>query len=54
MSFTDAHAFALSLASTLMVTIAVFRAGDGSFSVAPAAEIDADIEVITELDPYAL
>ncbi len=52
MSLTDAHAFAFSLATTLMVTIAVFRAGDGSFSVAPAAEIDADVQVVAEFDPY--
>ncbi len=53
MSLTEAHAFAFSLATTLMVTIAVFRAGDGSFSVAPATEIDWDVEVVAEMDPYA-
>ena len=38
MSLADAHAFAFSLAATLMVTIVVFRAGDGTLSVMPAAE----------------
>ena len=32
MSLSDAHAFAFSLAATLMVTIVVFRAGDGTLS----------------------
>lgn len=33
MSLSDAHAFAFSLAATLMVTIVVFRAGDGTLGV---------------------
>ena len=33
MSLVDAHAFALSLASTLMVSIVIFRAGDGTIGV---------------------
>jgi hypothetical protein len=36
MSFADAHAFAFSLATTLMATIVIFRAGDGTMSVMPA------------------
>ncbi|WP_054006397.1 hypothetical protein [Cypionkella psychrotolerans] len=31
MSRKDAHAFAASLAATLMVSIVVFQAGDGTF-----------------------
>jgi hypothetical protein len=33
MSLADAHAFAFSLAATLMVTIIIYRAGDGTMSV---------------------
>ena len=39
MSFNDAHAFAFSLATTLMVAIVIFRAGDGTLSVIPASRI---------------
>ncbi|MCQ9148334.1 MULTISPECIES: hypothetical protein [Hyphomicrobiales] len=54
MSLADAHAFAFSLAATLMVTIVVFRAGDGTLSVMPAAEYDGeDDTVINEIDPFA-
>ena len=54
MSLSDAHAFAFSLAATLMVTIVVFRAGDGTLSVMPAAEYDGDEDTIVhELDPFA-
>ena len=54
MSLADAHAFAFSLAATLMVTIIVFRAGDGTLSVMPAAEYDGeDDTVINEIDPFA-
>ncbi|MBA4800103.1 MULTISPECIES: hypothetical protein [Hyphomicrobiales] len=54
MSLADAHAFAFSLAATLMVTIVVFRAGDGTLSVMPAAEYDGeDDTVIKEIDPFA-
>ncbi|SFD71860.1 hypothetical protein SAMN05428997_14513 [Bosea sp. CRIB-10] len=38
MSLANAHALAFSLADTLMVPIVIFRAGDGTLSVAPAAE----------------
>lgn len=55
MSFSDAHAFAYSLASTLMVSIVIFRAGDGSLSVVPANEYEGDdTAIITEIDPFAL
>lgn len=54
MSLENAHAFAFSLAATLMVTIVVFRAGDGSISVIPAAEYDGDEDaIVNELDPFA-
>ena len=54
MSFTDAYAFALSLASTLMVAIVIFRAGDGTMSVMPATEYDGDDDtIVSEIDPFA-
>ncbi|GIK82713.1 MAG: hypothetical protein BroJett024_38180 [Alphaproteobacteria bacterium] len=53
MSLNDAHAFAFSLATTLMVAIVVFRAGDGSLSVVPANEYDGDTAaIIHEIDPF--
>ena len=54
MSFNDAHAFAFSLATTLLVTIVIFKAGDGTHSVTPANEFDGDAEVVAEIDPFAL
>ncbi|KIU50300.1 hypothetical protein QU41_08270 [Bradyrhizobium elkanii] len=54
MSFPDAHAFAFSLAATLMVAIVIFRAGDGTLSVTPANEYDGDVsEIVHEVDPFA-
>lgn len=54
MSLADAHAFAFSLATTLMVTIVIFRAGDGTLSVMPAPEYDGDADIIvSEIDPFA-
>ena len=54
MSLKEAHAFAFSLATTLMVAIVIFRAGDGSLSVAPANEYDGDDDtVVGEIDPFA-
>lgn len=53
MSFQTAHAFAFSLATTLMVDIVIFRAGDGSLSVVPAKEYDGDTAaIIHEFDPF--
>ena len=53
MSLNDAHAFAFSLATTLMVAIVIFRAGDGSLSVVPANEYDGDpAAIIHEFDPF--
>lgn len=54
MSFADAHAFAFSLATTLMVSIVIFRAGDGTMGVMPACEYDGeDDTIVDELDPFA-
>ena len=54
MTLTDAHAFAFSLATSLMVAIVIFRAGDGTLSVAPAAEYDGDAAaIVREIDPFA-
>lgn len=53
MSRKDAHAFAASLAATLMVSIVVFRAGDGTFGAVPADEIDGDeVVIVSEYDPF--
>jgi hypothetical protein len=53
MSLNDAHAFAFSLATTLMVAIVIFQAGDGSLSVVPANEYDGDTAaIIHEFDPF--
>ena len=54
MSRKDAHAFAASLAATLMVSIVVFQAGDGSYGAVPADEIDGDeVMIVSEYDPFA-
>lgn len=54
MSSQDTHAFAASLAATLMVVIIVFRAGDGTLSVTPANEYDGDdAQIVAELDPFS-
>lgn len=53
MSLKEAHAFAYSLATTLMVVIVIFKAGDGSLSVVPFAEFEGDeTAIISELDPH--
>jgi hypothetical protein len=55
MSLNDAHAFAFSLATTLMAAVIIFQAGDGTLSVTPASEYDGDTAaIIYEVDPYAL
>ena len=54
MSLADAHAFACSLAATLMVAIVIFRAGDGTLSVVPTNEYDGDdAAIVGEIDPFA-
>jgi hypothetical protein len=42
------------LAASLMVSIVVFQAGDGTFGAVPADEIDGDeVQVLVEIDPWA-
>lgn len=54
MSLPDAQAFAFSLAATLLVTVVIFRAGDGTVGAMPAAEYDGDDDaIIREIDPFA-
>lgn len=54
MSLNQAHAFAFSLATTLMVSIIIFRAGDGTMGVMPTSEYDGDVAaIIHEIDPFA-
>jgi hypothetical protein len=54
MSLKQAHAFAFSLATSLMAAIVIFQAGDGTHSVMPASEYDGDIAAIVhEIDPFA-
>ncbi|EKY27471.1 hypothetical protein GCM10008171_16610 [Methylopila jiangsuensis] len=53
MSYANATAFAASLATTLMVSIIVFQAGDGTHGAMPADEFDGDEEMVRlELDPF--
>jgi hypothetical protein len=55
MSCKDAHAFAASLAATLMVSIVVFQAGDGTFGAVPTDEIDGDeVVIVSEYDPFQI
>ncbi len=54
MSLNEAHAFAFSLATTLMVVIVIFRAGDGTFGVSPANEYDGEQSmIVSEIDPFS-
>ncbi|MAM10902.1 MAG: hypothetical protein CML23_10645 [Rhizobiaceae bacterium] len=54
MTLATANAYAASLASTLMVAIVIFRAGDGTMSVMPATEYDGDDDtIVSEIDPFA-
>ncbi|MFS2325136.1 MULTISPECIES: hypothetical protein [Pseudomonadota] len=54
MSLNQAHAYAFSLATTLMVSIVIFQAGDGTMGVMPAGEYDGDFAaIIHEVDPFA-
>ena len=55
MSYADATAFAASLATTLMVSIIVFQAGDGTHGAMPADEFDGDEEMVRlEYDPWEI
>ncbi len=50
----DRSRLRLQLATTLMATVVIFRAGDGTLSVAPAAEYDGDeAAIVREIDPFA-
>ena len=52
MSLPTAQAFAWNLATTLMASITLFKAGDGSFGVMPEAEFDGDPETVVHVyDP---
>ena len=54
MTLNQAHAFAFSLATTLMVSIVIFQAGDGTMGVMPAGEYDGEFAAIVhEIDPFA-
>lgn len=54
MSLMEANAFAFSLATSLMVSIVIFRAGDGTLTVVPADEYDGEAsQIVREIDPYA-
>lgn len=54
MARKDAHAFAASLAATLMFSIVVFQAGDVTYAAVPADEIDGDkVQVLVKIDPWA-
>ena len=49
-----AHARGWNLATTLMVCIVVFQAGNGEFGVMPTAEYDGDSgAIVHEFDPFA-
>jgi hypothetical protein len=53
MSYKDATAYAASLAATLMVSIVVFQAGDGTHGAMPANEYDGEEDrVALEIDPW--
>lgn len=52
-SLSNAHALGWSLATTLMVCIVVFQAGNGEFGVMPTSEYDGDLAAILhEFDPF--
>jgi hypothetical protein len=52
MSYKDATAYAASLAATLMVSIVVFQAGDGTHAAMPSDEYDGDETLVAlEIDP---
>ena len=52
-ALSNAHACGWNLATTLMVCIVVFQAGNGEFGVMPSAEYDGDeAAIIHEFDPF--
>ncbi len=49
-----AQQLAWNLATTLMVCVTLFRAGNGLFSVCPSVEFDGDPDaIVTEYDPFS-
>jgi hypothetical protein len=49
-----AHARGWNLATSLMVCIVVFQAGNGEFGVMPTSEYDGDpATIIHEFDPFS-
>ncbi|MFT4161653.1 hypothetical protein [Shinella sp.] len=55
MSLNDAHAFAFSLATSLMAVIVIFRAGDGTLSISPANEYDGEPSaIVSDYDPWEI
>ena len=46
-----AHLRAWNLATTLVVCVIVFKAGD-SFGFMPTSKYDGDVEVVYEFDPH--
>lgn len=54
-SLSLAQTYAWNLATTLMVCVTLFKAGNGLFSVCPSDEFDGDPDqIVTEYDPYAI
>ena len=54
-SLNLAHARGWNLATTLLVCIVVFRAGDGKFAVMPSSEYDGDPAAIVHVfDPFEI
>ena len=52
-TLSNAHIRGWNLATTLMVCIVVFQAGNGEFGVMPSAEYDGDeAAIIHEFDPF--
>jgi hypothetical protein len=52
-ALTFAHARGWNLATTLMVCINVFHAGDDDYGVMPSGEFDGDpADIIHEFDPF--
>ena len=52
-ALSTAHTLAWKLATTLMVCITVFQAGNGKFGVLPSAEYDGNPgAIVHEFDPF--
>jgi len=53
-SLDAAQTYAWNLATTLMVCITLFKAGNGLFSVCPSSEFDGDPDsILIEYDPFS-